>query len=80
MVDKTENSNIPEYQLGTKSNIPKDSKDRDHFDKTLNNKLPPVSNNYGKKEASPTSGSSLPRYAFIGLELKQCVNYNLAYK
>ena len=79
MVDKAENSKIPEYQISTKSNIPKDSKDRDHLDKILNYKLSPVSNNYDKKEASLKSGSSLPRYAFRGLELIQCVNfiYNL---
>ena len=65
MVDKVENSNIPEYQLVTKSSIPHDSKDRDHLDKILDSKLSPVSNNCGKKVLPPKSGSLLPRYAFI---------------
>ena len=64
MVDKAENSNIPEYQLGTKSNIPKDSKDRDHLDKILDNELSPTSYNYEKKASSQKSVSPLPRYAF----------------
>ena len=62
MVDKAVNWNIPEYQLGTKSNISKDSKDRDHLDKILVNKLSPVSYNYEKKASSPSAGSLLPRY------------------
>ena len=64
MVDKAENSNIPEYQLGTKSNIPKDSKDLDHLDKILDNELSPVSYNYDKKASSQKTGSPLPRYAY----------------
>ena len=62
MVDKAENSKIPEYQISTKSNIPKDSKDRDHLDKILDKQLSPMSNNYDKKASSPKAGSSLPRY------------------
>ena len=62
MVDKAENLNISEYQLGTKSNIPKDSKDRDHLDKILDNNLSQVSNNYDKKASSPKASSSLSRY------------------
>ena len=64
MVDKAENSKIPEYQISTKSNIPKDSKDRDHLDKILDNELSPVSYNYDKKATSQKTGSPLPRYAF----------------
>ena len=62
MVDKAENSHIPAYQLGTKSNIPENSKDRDHLDKILDKQLSPVSNDYDKKASSPKAGSSLPRY------------------
>ena len=62
MVDKAENPNIPEYQLGTNSDIPKDSKDRDHFNKILDKKMSQESNNYDKKASSPKASSSLPRY------------------
>ena len=62
MVDKAENSNIPEYQLNTKINIPRDSIDRDHLHKILDNKFSQVSNNYDKKLSSPKASSSLPRY------------------
>ena len=58
MVDKAENSIIPEYQLGTKSNIAKDSK---CLDKILDKQLSPMSNNYDKKASSQKAGSSLPR-------------------
>ena len=62
MVDKAENSHIPAYQLGTKSNIPKDSKDRDNLDNILDNKLSKVSNYHDKKESSSKATSSFPRY------------------
>ena len=62
MVDNAESSNIFEYQLGIKSNIPKDSKDRDHLDKELEIALSQVSNNYEKKASSQKASSSLPRY------------------
>ena len=62
MVDKAENSHIPEYLLGTENNIPKDPKDRDHLDKILDNKLSQVTNNHDKKESSSNATSSFPRY------------------